>query len=136
MWLKLGNTAPAEEYTNLETKKASRRSVALDDSGEAVTQVVFPEDHDLMEAFTNVCHPGGVWAKHSDDARPAWVMSDVPELAMLVAANFRGSGDPVEIRKPKKGDEPFGLGPASEAERVSKAPGRKPKPVSTAKEGS
>lgn len=65
-----------------------RVPVVLDDGeSERVTVVRFPEGTDLLEAFTNVTHPQGAWAHHSDEA-PSWVASDDPMLAQMLARQY------------------------------------------------
>ena len=57
--------------------------------GKRATVVDFPDDTTLGDAFTTVTHPQGVWAKHATEgAAPAWVASDSPGLAALLAEHF------------------------------------------------
>ncbi len=59
------------------------------------TVIDFPDGTSLAEAFTNVTHAQGVWTNHATEgAQPAWVASDSPSLAALLAEHFGG----IEIR--------------------------------------
>jgi hypothetical protein len=56
-----------------------------------------PEDGDtLADVFRNITHPAGIWASHAaEGATPAWVASDSPALAALLAEHFGG----IEVRE-------------------------------------
>lgn len=57
--------------------------------GKRATEVVFPEDTSLSEAFTTVTHPAGVWANHAEEGKtPAWVASDSDALASLLGDHY------------------------------------------------
>lgn len=63
--------------------------------GKRATIIDFPDGTTLGRAFVDVTHPQGVWASHTTEgATPAWVASDSPGLAALLAEHF---GD-IEIR--------------------------------------
>jgi hypothetical protein len=64
--------------------------------GKRSTKVEVPEGYTLSEAFTAITHPQGLWVKHSQDSKPpAWVASDSPGLAALLAEHFGG----IEVRE-------------------------------------
>ena len=65
--------------------------------GKRATTIDVDEDaYNLAAAFRVITDPGGVWAAHStgpgtghdEQATPAWVASDNPQLADLLAAHF------------------------------------------------
>ena len=63
--------------------------------GKQATVVDFPDGTSLMEALTAVTHPQGVWAYQAKaGATPAWVASDTPGLAAVLAEHFGG----IEVR--------------------------------------
>ena len=56
----------------------------------AVTEVVFPDDWSIGQAFMAVVDPRGVWAAHSvDSTPPTWVASDNESLQGLLADHFK-----------------------------------------------
>lgn len=68
----------------------------IDDRGEPVkvrtpvegkhyTIVQPPDDNSVAEIITDLTHPNGVWAAHSDADAPAWVASTDPELTWVLA---------------------------------------------------
>lgn len=117
MYLKIGNHAPKEAFReDVDPNNhsaddlrslAEKRGVSLDDNPtkdliaarlsaqpqfrrlnfQAVTEVNFPDDITLGEAFNTITAPGGVWEYHSD-APPAWVESDSEGLAMLLSEHW------------------------------------------------
>ena len=64
--------------------------------GKRATVVDIPDDTPLVTALATITHDTeGVWAKHATPgARPAWVASDSPALATVLAEHFGG----IEIR--------------------------------------
>ena len=65
--------------------------------GKRATEVIFPDDSSLSEAFTAVTHPAGVWANHATEgAKPAWVASDSDALAQLLGDHFGCEVRPLE----------------------------------------
>lgn len=63
--------------------------------GKRATIVDIPDELPLGQALTAITHPQGVWASHAKPgAVPAWVASDSPGLAALLAEHFGG----IEIR--------------------------------------
>jgi hypothetical protein len=64
--------------------------------GKRSTLVEIPEGYTLLEALTAIVDPRGHWPRHSADGKPpAWVASDSPGLANLLAEHFGG----VEVRE-------------------------------------
>lgn len=63
--------------------------------GKRATVVDVPDEVSLSEAFTTITSPQGVWAFHArEGSMPAWVASDSPGLASLLAEHFGG----IEVR--------------------------------------
>ena len=63
--------------------------------GKRCTTVTLPDGVGTLEAVRTITDPGGVWGKHADEgAKPAWVASDNPRLAELLAEHFGG----IEVR--------------------------------------
>lgn len=63
--------------------------------GKRATTIDFDEGVTLASAFKTVTDPRGVWANHATDgASPAWVASDSPGLAAILAEHFGG----IEVR--------------------------------------
>ncbi len=59
------------------------------------TRIEIPDDFKVSQAFVSITAPGGVWATQAqEDAIPAWVASESPGLASLLAEHFGG----IEIR--------------------------------------
>ena len=63
------------------------------------TVIDIPDATPLADAFTAITATGGVWAAHVHQVKgqtppPAWVASDDPALATLIAAQYGG----IEIR--------------------------------------
>jgi len=57
--------------------------------GKQATVVNIPADDSIGDAFTTITGPQGVWANHAKDgAKPAWVASDSPGLAALLAEHY------------------------------------------------
>jgi hypothetical protein len=56
--------------------------------GKRCTTVAIPDGRPLAEAITEITHQQGVWAYHSDATKPAWVASDNPLLAEVLAAHY------------------------------------------------
>jgi hypothetical protein len=56
--------------------------------GKRRTEVVFPDGVTLGEAFTTITAPGGVWAGHSPDDKPAWVAAQPRALADLLGEHY------------------------------------------------
>lgn len=56
--------------------------------GKRCTEVVIPDGRPLGEAVTEITHGRGVWAYHSAAPSPAWVASDDPLLAEVLAAHY------------------------------------------------
>lgn len=84
----LGNHQAVHSRDNGETFETlnGKRAVIVDPA---------PEDT-LAEVFTNITHPRGIWAAHAKTgSAPAWVASDSPGLAALLAEHFGG----IEVRK-------------------------------------
>jgi hypothetical protein len=80
-----------------------RVPVELDSAeDERATVVTFPDETDLLEAFTNVTHPQGAWVHHSDSP-PSWVSSDDDMLAQMLARQY---GCPVHPWHEKKKLDP------------------------------
>lgn len=59
-------------------------------SGNFRLDIHFPDDTDLLTAFTNVTSPQGIWAAQTAtaDSVPAWCASDSSGLAELIAEHF------------------------------------------------
>ncbi|WP_066373940.1 hypothetical protein [Herbidospora mongoliensis] len=70
----------------------NRQAVHKDDRqalpGKRCTVVAIREDASLLDAATDITHPKGVWAAHSDAPAPAWVASTDPALAQLLADHY------------------------------------------------
>ena len=82
MYLKLGNTKAkeaAEDGVNATKFKALK--------GDRETEVNFPDDWSIAQAFIALTAPNGIWASHSD-APASYVMSDSTGLATLAAEHF------------------------------------------------
>lgn len=67
--------------------------------GKRATVIEIPEDTSIGDAFRAITDPGGVWAAQVHQVKgetppPAWVASDDPALATLIAAQYGG----IEIR--------------------------------------
>lgn len=64
--------------------------------GKRATIIDTGESETMSQVFANITHPTqGVWATHSTEgATPAWVASDSPGMASLLAEHFGG----IEIR--------------------------------------
>lgn len=74
--------------------------------GKRATTIDVPEGQTLAETFQAITNAGGIWGAHaSEGATPAWVASDSPELAGLLAAHFDG----IEVRDLETGTGPGGL---------------------------
>lgn len=59
--------------------------------GKRATVIDFPDGHTLGRALRDVTDLGGVWTAHATDgATPAWVASDSPAMAQLLAEHFGG----------------------------------------------
>lgn len=57
--------------------------------GKRATEVVFPDETSLSEAFQAITHPAGVWAHHATEgSKPAWVASDNDALASVLADHY------------------------------------------------
>ena len=82
MYLKLGNTK-AKEAVEDGVNATKFRSL----KGERETEVNFPDEYTLAQAFVTLTAPNGVWANHSD-APASYVISDNASLATLVADHF------------------------------------------------
>jgi hypothetical protein len=75
--------------------KGNETTTALG-KGKRATEVVAPEGWTPLDVLRNLFNPGGVWAYHAaEGAVPAWVASNDPGTAQLVAAQFGG----IEIRE-------------------------------------
>lgn len=95
----LGNRHASDSHDNGETRFALPR-------GKRATVIDIPEELNLATALMAITRPGGVWATNTAvtdeesgalverDVAPAWVASDDPALASVLAAHFGG----VEIR--------------------------------------
>ena len=100
MQVQLGNNAAKEGYRLPGDDTLYHRAL----EGDQVTTVVIPDSYTLAEAFLCVTAPDGVWTHHSQadpDGKvvpPAWVDSDMPGLAELIASNYPGTavGRPAE----------------------------------------
>jgi len=78
----LGNRDAIESPDNGETWVRLKK-------GKRSTQIEIPDGTTLGEAFKAITDPKGVWAHHaSEGAVPAWVASDSPGLAALLAEHF------------------------------------------------
>lgn len=63
--------------------------------GKRATVVDPDESESLSQVFLNITAPTGIWATHAaDGAAPAWVASDSPALAALLAEHYGG----IEVR--------------------------------------
>lgn len=80
----LGNHDAVETTRNAETGQLHR--LPLD--GKRCTTVHLPDDVPRPEAVQTITGPGGVWAWHSDAKAPAWVASDDPVLAQVLAGMY------------------------------------------------
>lgn len=88
MRLVLGNRHATDSHDNGETREPLPE-------GKRATVVEIPDEVSLPQAFLAITADGGVWSTHATEgAVPAWVASDNPGLAQLVASHY---GD-VEIR--------------------------------------
>lgn len=126
MYLRLGNEAAIERPFGL-TADGGVPAVAERLEGQRVTRVEFPEGRTLIEAFTEITAPGGVWAQHAGTETiktdggeitrpisPTWVESDNSALAELVAANYPGCvvGAPENVESTHHTEAgPPGIGP-------------------------
>jgi hypothetical protein len=92
MRLVLGNRHATDSEDNGETRVVLPK-------GKRATVVEVPDEVSLSDAFTAITAPGGVWATHATEgATPAWVASDNPTLAAIVASHFGGHEGPIEVR--------------------------------------
>ena len=82
MYMKLGNVKAKEA---VEAGVNATRFKAL--KGERETEVHFPDDWTLAQAFVALTAANGIWASHSD-APAAYVISDSDGLAALAAEHF------------------------------------------------
>jgi hypothetical protein len=86
----------------------NRHAVHSRDNGETVeelagkraTIVDTPDGQTIGETFKAVTDPGGIWATHTGgrDVSPAWVASDSPGLAQLLAEHYGADGKAIEVR--------------------------------------
>lgn len=88
----LGNRHAVQSSDNGQTFEPLPR-------GKRATVIEIPEDTPISQAFQAITAPGGVWAAHVHPVKgqtpaPAWVASDDPTLATLIAAQYGG----IEIR--------------------------------------
>ena len=91
----LGNRKAIVRSLVVNADGAEEEAVNDGPSGKQATDIVFPDDITLGEAFQTVTHPQGVWAYHAAQGhKPAWVASDNDGLATLLAAHFGG----IEVR--------------------------------------
>lgn len=89
MRLVLGNRHATDSEDNGETRFVLPK-------GKRATVVEVPDEVSLGDAFTAITASGGIWATHAiEGAKPAWVASDNPSLAALVASHY---GD-IEVRE-------------------------------------
>lgn len=111
MQVRLGNKAAIARPDGLSTDSGSAPP-ATELKGKRVTYVQFPEGTTLIEAFTAITAPGGVWAQHSA-APPTWVDSDNKQLAELIVAQYGCEcGAPADLEKTHHTDAgPPGVGP-------------------------
>lgn len=92
----LGNRHAIESRDNGQTHQPMPK-------GKRATVVNIPEDTSLGEAFATITNPKGAWSAHAtDEAKPAWVASDSPGLATLLAEHYG-----VDVRK--MGDNAGGI---------------------------
>ncbi|HEY0889315.1 MAG TPA: hypothetical protein VGE38_06880 [Nocardioides sp.] len=88
----LGNRHAHQSLDNGQTFEALPK-------GKRATTIEIPEDYTLAQAFLAITDAGGVWASHVHQVKgetppPAWVASDDPALATLIAGHYGG----IEIR--------------------------------------
>jgi hypothetical protein len=88
----LGNRHAQESRDNGQTFEALPK-------GKRATTIEIPDDTSTATAFLAITHPAGVWAAHVHQVKgetpaPAWVASDDPTLATLLASHYGG----IEIR--------------------------------------
>lgn len=95
----LGNRHATDSPDNGETRHALPK-------GKRATTIDIPDEVSLTQALIAITTKGGVWDTHTatrekgadpvsnDKAVPAWVASDDPALASVLAAHFGG----IEIR--------------------------------------
>lgn len=87
----LGNRAVIVRKTDDD----GNETIEAGPKGKQATVLDFPDGTSLAEAFQTVTNAKGAWAYHAKDGHtPAWVASDSPALAMLLADHFGG----VEVR--------------------------------------
>lgn len=90
----LGNRHAIESKDNGETFTAMPK-------GKRATAIDIPDDVSNIAALNAIVHEQGVWAAHAaEGAKPAWVASDSPTLAALLAEHY---GD-IAIRELEKED--------------------------------
>lgn len=82
MHLKLGNVK-AKEAVSDGVNATEFKSI----KGERETEINFPDDWSIAQAFVALTSPNGIWANHSD-APASYVMSDSDGLAALCAEHF------------------------------------------------
>lgn len=83
----LGNRHAQTSHDNGETFEAMPK-------GKRATMLEIPDDWNIARAFTGITtDPGGAWHAHVHQVKgetpaPAWVASDDPALASLLAAHY------------------------------------------------
>lgn len=96
--VRFGNPAPVSVTRDGDEGDLVRSAVETVPEDGAVTEVEIPDGASLVEAFTTITAPGGVWDYHSDD-HPTWLSSTHKALAELLKEHFDSKGADVEIRK-------------------------------------
>lgn len=87
MWTRFGNPAPyalSKDANDVVTKTPVEKDA---DSPESVTETTYPDDWSVSEAFIDFT--GNIYSSHfQEGTKPAWVESDNPLLAGLLADHY------------------------------------------------
>lgn len=84
----LGNRHATDSLDDGATREALPRA-------KRATVIDIADGTPIDQAFLGIVSPGGIWDTHATPGKtPAWVASDDPSLATLVAAHYGG----IEIR--------------------------------------